>query len=281
MFDGYPPEPTTKDTTYLKRSKSKKGRLVNFSLSTKLSMSKEKFLLNKENKQAFLKHLTAYMNSNGIKSVQSHADADLLIASTAVDRNLTTNVIVIGKDTDLLILLLHHYQGKDSHKLYFTSSGEKNFKAKKVYDIDYLRQTLPPMIVECILPIHAFLGRDTVSRVRSIGKGEKSLKKIIASEEMQMYFREFNKKDADNTTIAEFGEKLLCQFYASKADLALNSLRYRLFHKKVVTATTAIAPEGLPPTSDAAMFHSYRAYHQTQVWRGEKYGSSWLGMSDS
>ena len=71
-----------------------------------------------------------------------------------------------------------------------------------------------------------------------------------------MYFREFNKKDADNTTIAEFGEKLLCQFYESKTDLALNSLRYRLFHKKVVTATTAIAPESLPPTSDAAMFHS-------------------------
>ena len=162
--------------------------------------------------------------------------ADLLIALTAVDRNLTTNVIVIGKDTDLLILLLLHYQGTDTHKLYFTSSGEKNFKA---------RQTLPPMIVECILPIHAFLGCNTVSRVHSIGKGEELLKKIIASEEMQMYFREFNKKDADNTTIAEFDEKLLSQFYESKTGLALNSLRYRLFHKKVVTATTAIASESL------------------------------------
>ena len=48
-----------------------------------------------------------------------------------------------------------------------------------------------------------------------------------------------------------------------------NSLRYRLFHKRVVTATTAIVPESLPPTSNAAMFHSYRTYHQTQVWRGE------------
>ena len=36
--------------------------------------------------------------------------------------------------------------------------------------------------------------------------------------------------------------------------------------KKVTTATKAIASENLPPTSDAAMFHSYRTYHQTQVW---------------
>ena len=32
---------------------------------------------------------------------------------------------------------------------------------------------------------------------------------------------------------------------------------------------TAIAPKTLSPTSNAAMFHSYRTYHQTQVWRGE------------
>ena len=43
VFDGYPAEPRTKDTTHLKRTKGKNGRLVKFSLNTKLSMSKEKF----------------------------------------------------------------------------------------------------------------------------------------------------------------------------------------------------------------------------------------------
>ena len=190
-------------------------------------MSKEKFLLNKESKHEFLRHLAAYMNSNEIKSVQSYGDADVLIVSTAADRSLRKNVIVIGKDTDLLILLIHHYQGTNS--LYFTSSGEKNFKEKKVYDIGYLRETLPPIIVECILPIHAFFGCDTVSRVHSIGKGEESLKKIVANEEMQMRLHEFIKKDADKATIAEFGEKLLCQFYENKTDLSLNSLRYTAY----------------------------------------------------
>ena len=140
MFDGYPPEPTTKDTTHLKRTKGKKGRLVKFSLSTKLPMSKEKILSNKESKHEFLRHLAAYMNSNEIKSIQSYGDADVLIASTAADRSRHKIVIVIGKEDTDLSILFHHYQGMNS--LDFTSSGEKNFKEKKVYDIGYLRETL-------------------------------------------------------------------------------------------------------------------------------------------
>ena len=49
------------------------------------------------------------MNCHGIRSVQSYADGDILIATTAVERSRSGNVVVIGKDTDLLILLIHHY----------------------------------------------------------------------------------------------------------------------------------------------------------------------------
>ena len=84
-FDGYPVEPTTKDTTHLKCTKGKKGRLVKFALNSKMSLSKEKFLLNKVNKQEFLQHLTEYINCHGIRSVQSYADADIPIATTAVE----------------------------------------------------------------------------------------------------------------------------------------------------------------------------------------------------
>ena len=94
-------------------------------------MSKEKFLLNKENKQEFLWHLTEYMNSHDIKSVQSYTDADVLIATTAVERSRSKNVVVIGKDTDLLILLIHHYTDQGMDSLYFTSLGERNFNSKK------------------------------------------------------------------------------------------------------------------------------------------------------
>ena len=56
----------------------------------------------------------------------------------------------------------------------------------------------------------------------------------------------------------------LCQFYENKTDL---SLRYRLISKKSYNSYKSYAPEILPPT---AMFHSYRTYHQTQVWMAKK-----------
>ena len=49
---------------------------------------------------------------------------------------------------------------------------------------------------------------------------------------MQIRLCEFNKKDEDKAEKAEFGEKLLCQFYESKADTSLKSLHHHLFHKK-------------------------------------------------
>ena len=78
-------------------------------------MSQEKFLLNKVNKQEFLQHLTKYMNCHGIKSVHSYAGDYLLIARTAVERSCSGNIVVIGKDTDLLILLIHHYTKVSNH----------------------------------------------------------------------------------------------------------------------------------------------------------------------
>ena len=42
-----------------------------------------------------------------------------------------------------------------------------------------------------------------------------------------------------------------------------------MFCKKVAQGKTAVVPESLPPTSDAAKFHSMRVYHQVQVWKGK------------
>ena len=66
-FDGYPDEPTTKDTTHLKYTKGKNRRLVKFALNSIMSMFKEKFIFNKINEQEFLQHLTEYMNYHSIK----------------------------------------------------------------------------------------------------------------------------------------------------------------------------------------------------------------------
>ena len=154
VFDGYPDEPTTKDTAHFRRSKGKRGVRVRFTLNSKLSMLKETFLLNKENKQGFNEWLTSNMNSCNIAAFQAYDDADTLEVMTAIDAAISTNVVVIGEDTDILVLLLHYYRLDYNNSIFFMS--DKNIKGKKIWDIREVKKNLPQEIVECILPIHAF-----------------------------------------------------------------------------------------------------------------------------
>ena len=203
VFDGYPTEPTTKDTAHLKRSKGMKGISVQFSLNSKLSMTKEKFLLSKENKQKFNNCLVSYLETYDISAVEADDDADTLVVTTAIDAVKTCDVIVIGEDTDILVLLLHYYNLDLPFKIFFTS--DKNTKEKRIWDIREVKTKLPKELVNCILPIHAFLGCDTVSRINSIGKGLESFKKIVANEEYTRNFRKFLEDDANKDDITLCG----------------------------------------------------------------------------
>ena len=180
-----------------------------------MTISKEKFVLNKVNKQQLLLRLTEYVDCHGIKSVQSYANADILIATIAVESSRSRNVVAIGKDTDLLILLIHDYTHRGENSLYFMSAGESNVSSKKVYDIVCMENSLLSAITEYILPVHVFLGYDTVSRVYSIGKCKKPLINISVSEKIQARLQEFNKEDAEQTSIARNVEELLSQIYES------------------------------------------------------------------
>jgi 5'-3' exonuclease len=59
------------------------------------------------NKQALINMLCEKLNEHDIRFKNAVDDADLLIAQTAVDCALSSEVIVIGEDTDLLVLLIH------------------------------------------------------------------------------------------------------------------------------------------------------------------------------
>ena len=161
VFDGYHTEPTTKDTAYLKRSKGMKCISVQFSLNSKLSMTKEKFLLSKENKQKFNDCFVSYLETYDISAVQADDDTDTLVVTTAIDAVKTCDVIVIAEDTDILVLLLHYYSLDLPFKIFFTS--DMNTKDKRIWDIREVNTKLPKELVNCIIPIHAFLGCDSFS----------------------------------------------------------------------------------------------------------------------
>ena len=119
MFDRHSGNASTKDTTHLRRSKGKLLRLLLCTGNTIFNMKKEECLLNLKNQQCFLEMLAAEMNTAGMCAMQPSRHADTLIATNAVDIANSKPAVIIGEDTDLLILLIRLVNKKRYRMIFF------------------------------------------------------------------------------------------------------------------------------------------------------------------
>ena len=78
----------------------------------------------------------------------------------------------------------------------------------------------------------------------------------------------FYKKDSTAEEVAQAGEELFKLLHQCQKLLDLNKARLHKFCEKVASSTSYVDPATLPPTSNAARFHSFRVYHQVQEWLG-------------
>ena len=110
----------------------------------------------------------ARMARKFIKLVTHHADddANLLIVKTAVQSARTKTTVLIGDDTDLLILLLFH-TNTNTHDLYLIPDPKSNSLTRRAWNIKQIQAELGTEICENILFIHAVLKCDTTSRVHA------------------------------------------------------------------------------------------------------------------
>jgi hypothetical protein len=99
VFDGYESGPSTKDHAHANRSMGNCSNGVNFKPSMKCVMTKEVSFL--------ISLISQQLENVGCNVRKADADADLLIAQTAVGLSEGNQVTVIGEDTDLKILLLY------------------------------------------------------------------------------------------------------------------------------------------------------------------------------
>jgi hypothetical protein len=106
----------------------------------KLTTSKEEFLSVKKNKSKFISALMDKLKDvpNSLEVHQATGDADLLIVQTAVKYAINVETVVVGEDTDLFILLLHHAKADDNN-IYFTSEP-KNGKSRKVWNVNIIKK---------------------------------------------------------------------------------------------------------------------------------------------
>ncbi|CAC5391482.1 unnamed protein product [Mytilus coruscus] len=118
VFDGYGNGPSTKDPTHQRRTKGIVGTKVLFKEDTPFKSKREQFLGNVENKQNFITLLAERFKSRNIVSHHAESDADVLIVQTAVESAKSTTTVLIGEDTDLLVLLCYHMNSRIHEYIY-------------------------------------------------------------------------------------------------------------------------------------------------------------------
>jgi hypothetical protein len=257
VFDGYADGPSTKDEAHLRRTSSEMGVDVDFTPDMLLKMKKKPFLANPRNKQKFINLLGSEMEKVDIKVKHSPGDADYDIAMSACTIAQTKPVVVVGDDTDLLIILQHHFTPADHETIYMQTST-------KLIDISILKATLDPDLSRSLLCIHALSGCDTTSRPYGIGK----LSAMGKYCDLQNCSELFLMADGSHQDVECAGNKAIATLYGCMFGSDLNFKRASKFTEKVSTSSCYLPPERLPPTTDAARFHSQRVYLQVQAWLG-------------
>ena len=260
VFDGYECGPSTKDAAHLRRSAGVVGPAVLFTGDTLLTSRKEVFLSNQANKQRFIMFISEAMNSQGVRVLHAKGDADNLIVKTALELAATHKTTVVGEDTDLLVLLLHHAT-QNTKPIFFRS--DKQCVKTPVWNIQWLARVLGPEVCQLLPFVHALNGCDTTSGLFGIGKGV-PLKKLSDSN-FKTQAHIFCSSGICQDAITAAGEKALVCVYNGCMGDTLDTLRYQRFLAKVSSCATTVQIQTLPPTSAAAKYHSLRVYLQVQV----------------
>lgn len=190
-------------------------------------------MANQTNKQRFIGMLSDYLERSGVTVVQAKGDADLLIVQTSIESAKTVNTVLVGDDTDLLVLLCFHADiSQTSKDIFFIPKAKQKAGSRRVWNIKKTKRALGKEICNQILFLHAILGCNTTSRAHGIGK-KTSLKKAKSSSEFAKLAAIFNKDNATLDEVIQAGEKALACLYNGRIDESLNTLRYKRFKDKV------------------------------------------------
>ncbi|GFO33579.1 hypothetical protein PoB_006008400 [Plakobranchus ocellatus] len=126
VFDGFNYGPSTKDATLLRRSRGMIGLTIRFNPEIVYSARKEHFLANPNNKQAFVQYL-----GDGCQVLHAQGDADTFIVRNALSSAINKTSVVMGGNTDLLVLLLHHADLRSRPLLLKSRSKTKKAQANR------------------------------------------------------------------------------------------------------------------------------------------------------
>ena len=234
--------------TQQRRASGKVAATVTFTESMSITLKKDNFLSNPKNKQRFLMMLSQALQNAGCVTHHSDGDADLLIVKTAVESAQTNTTVLVGDDTDLLVLLCYH-ASEDGCDFYFRPEPKANTRGARVWHMKKVKDQLGREVSRNLLFLHAMTGCDTTLRLYRVGKAT-ALKKF----ENVPCFREQGNTFSCHSAVSDVvaaSEKALVALFGGKPGVGLDSLRYQQYFEKLATKTSHIQPQNLPPSAAA------------------------------
>ena len=263
VFDGYGSENSTKVVEQRRRAQHHMSSDILFDDNTPTTNSQSSFLSNVNNKARLIQALIEKMPLFGIRVKQAGSDADSLIISTAlhVAEAAEAPVVVIGTDTDLLVMLL---------ALTISSTNMYMMCCRNpitIYSIHDIQQAIGETS-NYIMFLHAMTGCDTVSSIYRQGK-RKAFNLVHKKKEFDQ-LDVFTNSESTHTEVKEAGEKFMLMLYDGSKFHSLDEFRHIAYKRAISKCSlkSTFQLESLPPTSAAAKQHSYGTYLTVQNWMG-------------
>ena len=192
----------------------------------------------------------------------SQKEADNIIAQQAImcAKQQPGAVSVIADDTDVFVLLIHHYQNEGLTSAMFMTSPVQQ---RSTIDIKATVEK-HQAIVPGLLAAHALSGCDTVPTYFGIGKGT-VLKILNAAPDSLTMLGSLN---ASLSEVVHQSTKFIASCYSRIAGHDMSEIRYKVWTAKFGnTASSAPPIQSLPPSSEAFTENVKRAHLQTYIWK--------------
>ncbi|KAJ8872407.1 hypothetical protein PR048_026011 [Dryococelus australis] len=214
---------------------------IHFGEDTEITLKQDHFLCNGNNKSRLISMPSVRLLDSGIKCRTASDDAGTLIVTNAINKYMVSDSLaVIGEDVHLVVLLTALTPAE--WEILFVNPSHGKTKTK-IYSSKYLQGL---GLKNSISFIHAFTGCDTSA---VFCKGKLSCFKLF-------------KKHTDLQDVADVFNKQLLKKPPSTCTTNHS------FTQSVSKAKPDIS--ALLPTEGAARQHSFRVYHQVQLWLGNE-----------
>lgn len=193
-----------------------------------------------------------------LRTSHEEADGRLLLHANHASVDVKS-VIIIGNDTDIMILCLAFHDSIDCDLFIRCKSKTRTW----FFDVSKTAAALGKEVCQALPGMHAYTGCDSVSSFG--GRGKISALNILKkSQQFQETFKKLGKSWSVPPDVSRSLEEFTCRLYATQSDITdVNELRFQLFRLKKGNIDSG----QLPPCKDTLQLHIVRSNYQTAIWR--------------